>query len=222
MHVFYCKKCQQDSLTPVCEHCGAQIPSLQQAERFKWRYIRTPLGDTPTLLGAVKAVSLTVVSLLLLMFLGELIFSPDKRAALTMFMSSGLLPTVMFFVFLIVALICLFLALQGREEMHFVLDARGAHVQTWIAPSRIKCLARFIPYETYNIAVDPEGNQRMLVNEAHILWTDVCRVEIRRHACRIDLYRPSGFRFMSLYPDRQELEQLEGYIKQKLKHLVKR
>lgn len=222
MHVFYCKKCKQDSITPVCEHCGTQISSLQQAERYKWRYIRTPLGDTPTLLGAVKSIALTVITLLLLMFLGELIFSPDKQLALTMFTNSGLLPSVLIFSFLAVAMVCLFLALQGREEMHFVLDARGAHVQTWITPSRLRCLARFIPYETYNIAVDPEGNQRMLVNETHLLWADVCRVEIRRHACRIDLYRPAGFRFMSIYPDRQELEAIENYIKPRLKQLVKR
>ena len=222
MHVFYCKKCKQDSLTPICEHCGAQISSLQQAERYKWRYIRTPLGDTPTLLGALKAISLTVVSLLLLLFLGELIFSPDKRLAVTMFTNTGLLPSMLIFTFVTVALICLFLALQGREELHFVLDARGAHVQTWIVPSRLKCFARFIPYETYNIAVDPEGNERMLVSETHLLWADVCRVEIRRHACRIDLYRPSGFRFMSLYPERQELEAIENYIKPRLKQLVKR
>ncbi|MBQ9197054.1 MAG: hypothetical protein IJ157_07395 [Clostridia bacterium] len=222
MHVFYCKKCKQDSLTPICDHCGAQIASLNQAERYKWRYIRTPLGDTPTLLGAGKALSLTVITLLLLMFLGELIFSPDKRLALTMFTSSGLLPSVLIFSFLAAALICLFLGLQGREEMHFVLDARGAHVQTWIVPSRLKCAARFIPYEVYNIAEDVEGNQRMLVSESHLLWADVCRVEIRRRACRIDLYRPSGFRFMSLYPDRPELEAIENYIMPKMKQLAKR
>ncbi len=222
MHVYYCKKCKQDSVSPVCEHCGAQITALPQNERYKWCHIRTPLGDTPTLMGAVKALAMTVVSLLLLMFLGELIFAPDKRAAMTLFTNTGLLPTVLIFCFLAIVLICLFLALQGREEQHFVVNGRGAHVQTWITPSRLKCFARFIPYETYNIAVDSAGTQRMLIGESHLLWADVCRVEIRRHACRIDLYRPAGFRFMSLYPDRQEMEEIENYITPKMKQLVKR
>lgn len=222
MFVYYCKKCKRDSAAPVCEYCGTPIAASPQTTRFKWRHIRTPLGDTPTVMGAVKALVTTVVCLLLLMFLGELIFSPDKRAAVTMFTNSGILPTVLIFAFLAIGLICLVLALQGQEEMHFVLDNRGAHVQTWITPGKLKCLARFVPYETYNIAVDPEGNQRMLIGETHLLWTDVCRVEIRRHACRIDLYRPAGFRFMSLYPDRQELEAIENYIKPRMKQLVKR
>ena len=222
MFVYYCKKCKRDSSTQVCEYCGTPLAASPQNTRFKWRHIRTPLGDTPTLLEAVKLLVLTEVSLLLLVFLGELIFSPDKRAAVTMFATSGILPSALIFGFVGIALVCLALALQGREELHFVLDNRGAHVQTWIKPSRIKCFARFVPYETYNIAVDPEGNQRMLIAETHILWSDVCRMEIRRQACRIDLYRPASFRFMSVYPDRQELEAIENYTKSKLQKLVKR
>ena len=69
---------------------GAQITALTQNERYKWCHIRTPLGDTPTLMGAVKALAMTVVSLLLLMFLGELIFAPDKRAAMTYEVAGGM------------------------------------------------------------------------------------------------------------------------------------
>lgn len=221
MHVYYCKKCKTDSATPVCQFCGTPI-AVNQNERFKWRSIRTPLGDTPTLWGAFKALIVTVVALLVVLFLGELIVSPDKRAALTMFTNSGILPTVLIFCLAAAGVICLVLGLQGQEELHFVLDARGAHLQTWMTPSRLKCAARFIPYETYNIAVDPEGNERMLIGETHLLWVDVARCEIRRHACRIDLYRPSGFRFMSLYPEREELEAIENYIVPKMKQLAKR
>ena len=222
MFVYYCKKCKQDSASTVCEHCGTPIAVNAKSGRFKWRHIRTPLGDSPTLTGALKVLVMTVVCLLLLMFLGEVIFSPDKRAAVTMFATSGILPSTMIFAFLAVCVICLVLALQGREEMHFVLDNSGAHLQTWIAPSRLKCFARFVPYETYRIAVDPEGVQRMLISETHLLWPDVCRVEIRRRACRIDLYRPAGFRFMSVYPDREELEAIENYIMPRMKHLMHR
>lgn len=222
MFVYYCKKCKADSTTQVCEHCGAPITVSQQTTRVKWRHIRTPLGDTPTLLGAFRALLGSAASLLLLMFLGELIFSPDKRSALTMFSQSGVLALAFILLITLCAVICLVLGLQGREEMHFVLDSKGAHVQTWIIPSRLRCFARFVPYETYNIATDQEGNQRMLVGENHLLWTDVCRCEFRRHACRIDLYRPSGFRFMSLYPEREEMGFIEEYIVPKMKQLAKK
>lgn len=222
MYVYFCKKCKTDSSTPVCEHCGAAIPVTPQNTRIKWRHVRTPLGDTPTLLGAFRTLALTTVILLLLMFLGELIFSPDKRNAMTMFAQSGILP--MAFVLLVTgcAVICLVLGVQGREELHFVLDVKGAHVQTWIVPSRVRCLARAVPYEVYNIDKDQESGQRMLIGEAHLLWVDVCRCEFRRHACRIDLYRPSGFRFMSLYPQREEMGFIEDYIVPKMKQLARK
>jgi len=209
-------------MTPVCDHCGMPITALNQNERFKWRYIRTPLGDTPTLLGALRVMVVTMTVLVTLMFLGEIIFSPNKENAVRMFGYSGILPWALTLLIGGAAAICLVLGLQGREEMHFVVDARGAHLQTWIPPSRLKCLARSIPYEAYNIATDPEGNARMLIGETHLLWADVCRCEIRRHAGRIDLYRPSGFRFMSLYPERQEMEAIENYIMPKMKQLVHR
>ena len=120
----------------------------------------------------------------------------------------------------VIILLCL--GLQGREEMHYVLDKSGAHLQKWIEPGRIRCYARFLPYESYNIAKDNEGNARMLIGESHILWEDVCRYEVNKRACRIDLYRPAGFRFMTLYPEREELDAIVAYITPKMKQLVRR
>jgi len=222
MHVYYCKKCKADSMTPVCDCCGMPIASLNQNERFKWRVIRAPLGDTPVLMGALRTLGLTMLGLVLLLFLGELVFSPDKRSAVTMFTNSGILPWALIIFAVGAALICLVLGLQGQEERHFVVDNRGAHLQVWMEPTHLKCLTRFISYEPYNIARDPEGNPRMLVSETHLLWADVCRCEVRRHAGRIDLYRPSGFRFMSLYPEREEMEAIENYMTPRMKQLVRR
>ena len=67
-----------------------------------------------------------------------------------------------------------------------------------------------------------EGNARMLIGESHILWEDVCRYEVNKRACRIDLYRPAGFRFMTLYPEREELDAIVAYITPKMKQLVRR
>ena len=219
MLVYYCKKCKANSASPICEHCGAQINP--QGQRFIWRYVRTPLGDTPTLVGAFKLIALTVTCLVLFLFLGELIFSSDKRSALTMLSASGILPWALILLAFCVTVVLLVLALQGREELHFVLESRGAFVQTWIAPSRLKCLARFIPYERYGISRDAEGNERMLIGQTNLQWQDVCRYEVRRHAGRIDLYRPSGFRFMSIYPEREEMEAVEDYCKRHMKQLAK-
>lgn len=221
MRVFYCKKCKTDSPTPICDHCGAQITSLTQNERFKWRALRIPLGDTPTLLGAFRLLLWTVALLILVLFAGEVIVSPDKQQAMTMLTNSGILPWALLLLGAGAALILTDLALQGREEMHFVVDARGAHLQTWIEPTQIRCIARFVNYEATSITQLPDGSRRMLLSETHLLWNDVARCELRRHARRIDLYRPSSFRFMSLYVEEGEFDALLDYIKPKMKQLRK-
>lgn len=221
MHVYYCKKCKQDSLSPICEHCGMQIASLRQNERFKWCHIRTPLGDTPTLLGALKLLFLSMAGLLLAIFLGELIVSPEKKNAMAIISTSGLLPWSLILFAACAAVILLVLGLRGQEELHFVLDSRGAHLQVWISPTRIKCLTRFIAFDRYNLSQAPDGNLRMLVDEQHLLWNDVARCEIRRHAGRIDLYRPGSFRFMSLYPEPDEMQAIEAYLQQNMKQLAR-
>lgn len=221
MHVLYCKKCKINSASAVCSQCGARLDSPQN-ERYIWHYSRLPLGDAPTLMGAVRALAITVIALLLVMFVGELIFSPDKRAALTMFSTSGLVPSVLIFFFLALGAMALFLGLRGREELYYILDQKGARLQIWIDPSRVKCWARFLAYEPYKAKPDPEGIQRIMIAETQLLWNDVQRVEIRRRASRIDLYRPASFRFMSLYPDPDELDEIENYIIPRMKYLSKK
>jgi len=222
MHVYYCRKCKRDSASPICEHCGGQIASLNQNERFRWRSLRVPLGDTVTVMGALKALFLTLLTLMLILFAGELLFSPDKAAAVKLLTMGGVLPWMLIFLAAGAGVILLVLGLQGQEEMHYVIDHRGAHLQTWIQPGRIKCYARFLPYEEHNIVPGPGGEMRMMIGESHILWDDVCRYEVHKRAGRIDLYRPSGFRFMSLYPEQGEMDVLVGYITPRMKHLVKK
>ena len=163
MHVFYCKKCKKDSLTPICEHCGQPSTALSSNERFKWRAIRVPLGDARSIWGALKVLALAEILLILFCFIGELLVAQDKQMALTMLTGSGMLPWALVFFGLGAVIILLCLGLQGREEMHYVLDKSGAHLQKWIEPGRIRCYARFLPYESYNIAKDNEGNARMLI-----------------------------------------------------------
>jgi len=222
MHVYYCRKCKRDSASPVCEHCGVQITSLNQNERFRWRALHVPLGDTAAVMGAFKMLFGTALLLLAILFLGELLFSQNKQSAMALMTMSGVLPWLLLFLAIGAALSLLVLGLQGQEEMHYVIDNRGAHLQVWIAPSRIKCYARMIPYEKYKIAPGPGGEPRMMIDESHLLWEDVCRCEIRKRAGYIDLYRPAGFKFMTIYPDQGEMDALVNYIQPRLKHLTKK
>lgn len=220
MHAYYCRKCKRDSASPVCEFCGVQISSLNQNERFRWRALRVPLGDTATVVGAIKVLFLTLLVLTLILFSGEMLFSADKSSAVNMLTMGGVLPWMLVFFAAGAGIILLMLGLQGQEELHYVVDGRGAHLQTWIVPSRLKCYARFLPYEEFNIAPGPGGEPRMMIGESHIIWDDVCRFEVRKRAGRIDLYRPSGFRFMSLYPEREEMDALVNFIMPRMKHLA--
>ena len=69
MHVFYCKKCKKDSLTPICEHCGQPITALSSNERLKWRAIRVPLGDARSIWGALKVLALAEIPPLFMVIL---------------------------------------------------------------------------------------------------------------------------------------------------------
>ncbi len=222
MHVYYCRKCKRDSASPVCEHCGVQITSLNQNERFRWRTLRVPLGDTQTVLGALKVLFFTLLVLTMVLFIGELLFSQNKASAVNLLTMGGLLPWMLIFLAAGAGLILLVLGLQGQEEMHYVIDYHGAHLQTWIVPGRIKCYARFLPYEEYNIVPGPDGEKRLMISESHLVWEDVCRCEVSRRAGRIDLYRPSGFKFMSIYPEREEMDAVVNYMNARMKHLVKK
>ena len=106
MHVFYCKKCKKDSLTPICEHCGQPITALSSNERFKWRAIRVPLGDARSIWGALKVLALAEILLILFCFIGELLVAQDKQMALTMLTGSGMLPWALVFFGLGAVIIC--------------------------------------------------------------------------------------------------------------------
>lgn len=220
MRVYYCRKCKTDSAAPICEHCGMQITALQQNERFKWQASRLPLGDATTVLGVLRTLSLILVLLAVILFLGELFFSPDKQTAVSLFVSSGLVPRLLILFALSAAAALLVLGLQGREELHYEVNHRGAHLQVWIAPSRLRCLARCIPYDPYSIVRDREGVQHMKVGETHILWEDVMRYVVRKRAGRIELYHPAGYRFLTLYPEQEEMDALVQYMTPRMKQLV--
>lgn len=222
MHVYYCKKCKQDSVSPVCEHCGVQIASLNQNERFRWKMVRVPLGDSASVGSILRALIITGLLLMMFLFIGELLFAADKRMAVQLMTMTGALPWVAAMLCIGTGAALLVLGLQGQEEQHFVLDARGAHVQTWIIPSRIRCMTRFLRYDEESIAEGPDGEMHMMIGESHIVWADVCRYEVKKRAGRIDLYRPAGFRFMSIRPEREEFDAVVQYIAPRLKHLGKK
>ena len=135
--------------------------------------------------------------------------------------ASGVLPWALILFAACAAVILLVLGLRGQEELHFVLDSRGAHLQVWISPTRLKCLTRFIAFDRYSLSQAPDGNLRMLVDERHLLWNDVSRCEIRRHAGRVDLSRPGSFRFMSVSPEPEEMQAIEAYLQQNMKQLAR-
>jgi len=219
MHTYYCRKCKRDSMSPVCEYCGTQISALNQNERFRWKMLRMPLGDGATLASALRVLIVALTILFLYLFIGELVSSPDKQRAIFLITMNGELPWLLLMLGVGAGAVLLMLGLQGVEERHFVLDSRGAHLQIWIEPSRRKCFARLMRYDERRIAAGPDGEARMMIGESHIVWSDVCRYEVKKRACRIDLYRPSSFRFMSIYAEKEEFDAVQQYTAQRLKHL---
>jgi hypothetical protein len=216
MYFFYCRKCGTDNETNVCDTCGRQLKNT--AARYMWRIARVPVLDGIAVRGILRVLLYAELLLLFVLVAAEYLLTdfPQARDLLT---ASGLLETLLVFYLAGAFLGILTLALQGREEVRYVLDPKGAHLQTWICPSRIRCWSRFLSYDKRVFLTDSTGGPCMLARETHLLWADVRRAEFRQRASRIDLFRPSVFLFMSLWIPREEYSQAADLVASRTKHI---
>jgi hypothetical protein len=216
MYFFYCRKCGTDNETNVCDTCGRTLKNT--SARYMWRVARVPVLDGVAVRSILRA--LLYAELLLLFGLTAAQYLLKSFTEARDLLTSGGLLTALLECYLAGALLgILVLALQGREEVRYVLDPKGALLQTWICPSRLRCWTRFLSYDKRVFLTDSTGGPCMLARETHLLWADVRRAEFRARASRIDLFRPSAFLFMSLKIPRAEYGQAADLVASRTKHI---
>ncbi len=213
MLIYYCAKCQKQNMHNRCDTCGKALPGT--AARYIWSDYRLPLADTVKVGAFVRTVLMALALRITVMLLLEYILTGHH--AVNFLTGSGILPALVQLFFIAVAVGLGVLLLQGRENVQYALDPKGALKRTWITPTRLNCLARGIRYDKRAIQYNADGVPFLMAHEEYLTWQDTSRYSLRPHSGRIKLYRPYSFVFMTLYVPRESYEGAAAMITAKVK-----
>lgn len=204
----YCKHCKAESPGDTCQTCGKRASAA--AQRNVWSASFLPLTDSRTWKSILLTLVLAcVLCFLLLIGLDALLLGPSGASRVL----QGNLPALIFSILPLGLLIAfLFLYLQGRETLVFVLDPRGAHLQTWHEPSRKKSWARLQTADASRDVPNPAGSMMHLSQERHMLWQDVQSVQYKPHQSLILLYHTPHCAPMVLRLPQAEYEMAAAYV----------
>jgi len=203
----YCKRCKLESPGENCRQCGKHAAAT--AQRDVWSIASVPLADGRTW----KSISIalcSVAALLAVAIFGlEAVVSPDKVARLW----TSSLPRLIFLILpLGLMLSFLFLLMQGREVIVYVLDPQGAHLQTWHQPSRLKSWARLQSADPNANVPQQDGTVMHLSQERHLMWGDVQAVRYKPRSAAIYLYHTPHLAPMVLKLPPDEYETATRYV----------
>ncbi len=204
----YCNKCKAESPSDVCQTCGKRASA--NAQRDVWSAAFLPLSDGRTW-KSILIVLVVVTGLLLAVLFGlEALLNGSTRTAQ---MWQGNLPALIFSILPLGLLLSfLLLFLQGKEILVYVLDPRGAHLQTWHEPSRKKSWARLQSSDPALNVPNPAGGLMHLSQERHMVWSDVQSVRYKPGSCTILLYHTPHLAPMVLRMPQQEYETAAAYV----------
>ena len=168
MIVSYCKKCKLESEGAVCQNCGKRASA--SSIRDVWRTVRVPGADAGAWRSAVGVLSFTVLLLLAVLLLAERFGTSAQNFAV----SAGTLISAVAVAGVIgLLLVVAAYSLQGREEIRYILDMEGAHMQTWYRASRIHAWARLQRANMSAAVQSRDGAKYIKAEERHLLWRDI-------------------------------------------------
>ena len=205
----YCKRCRMESPGDVCSGCGRRATA--SLLRDKWSVDSIPLRDGRTWRTAFSALLGASGLLLAAVFGLEAVFGGPARVALLW--RSALIRVTLAFAVIGLAVVFLFLLLQGREANVFTLDAIGAHQHTLHGPQKWKSWARLQSADPAKDIPQQDGTVLHLSQERHMLWKDVVSVQYRPERSMILLYLTPHFAPMTLKLPAGEYEMAESFVK---------
>ena len=184
----YCKKCNQE-VAPgdICPICGTKL--AKSATHAAWVLERKPVADWMCWNAILRwLLPAGTVVLALAMLLEGLSGGPEAVEKLF----RGTFPvTLLILLGVLLILVLLALALQGRELMDYVVDSRGVHVTRYLPdPTPLKLLLRLKSPGMIR-QVDPESRPPILrLGEQDLPWRAVSRVQLWPEKCYILFYAP--------------------------------
>lgn len=204
----YCNKCKAESPGDVCRQCGKKASPA--AQRNVWSAAFLPLSDGRTWKSILLVLVLVVGLCLGILFGLEALLSGSAKTAR---MWQGNLPALIFSILPIgLILSFLFLFLQGKEILVYVLDPKGAHMQTWHEPSRKKSWARLQTADERMNVPNQNGSMMHLSQERHMVWQDVQGVRYKPQSCLILLYHTPHLAPLVLRLPQNEYEAAAAYV----------
>lgn len=212
MIVSYCKKCKIESEGGVCQQCGKRAPA--SAVRDVWRTVRVPSADTGTWRSAVAALS----CIIMLLAVGLLVAERFSSSAQGFSASVGGLISAIAIAGVIGLLIMLAaLSLQGREEIRYILDTDGVHMQTWYRASHLHAWTRLQHSGMKSAIQSRDGSKYIKAEERHLIWRDIDEINYSPSTGTIRLYRTPHLAPFVLRIPPEEYEMAESLIKKHTK-----
>ncbi len=212
MIVSYCKKCKVESEGSVCQQCGKRATA--SSTRDVWHTIRVPGADGSAWCSGVAALLWVVIILLISLLLIERMNTTANRFAGSM---SSLISGVAI-AGVIGLLLCLAaFSLQGREEIRYILDMDGAHMQVWYRASPVHALARLQRISMKSATPSRDGTKYVKAEERFLHWRDVNEIRCSPSTGTIRLYRVPHLAPFILRIPPEEYELAEALVKKHAK-----
>lgn len=190
----YCKKCKQEVWPDtVCSICGQKLPANNL--RISWSYNLAPVRDFLSW-NSILRVALPVLILIMLIITG-VEFGRKGVLGVQTLLAQGFLSLLLMLMAVTMAAVLVALLLRGREEVRYILDGKGVHMQVWqVKPSFIKRIFNMIPREAQQ---GTAGQYEWMLEEKHIPWIKLCRVGFWPDRDKILLYSPRFYLAAALH-----------------------
>ncbi len=190
----WCKKCKQEVMPDsVCPLCGQKLPA--NSLRLSWAYEFAPVRDFLSW-NSILRVALPVLALLMLLIIG-VEWGRKGLLGVQALLAQGVWGLLLLLAAAMMLAALLMLLTRGREDVRYILDSKGVHVQVWQAkPSLFKRVFRMVPDQGQT---GLPGQTMWMLEERHIPWPMLRRVAFWPDKDKILLYNPRFWLCLTLH-----------------------
>ncbi len=210
----YCARCKAEVTSMgVCPRCGKRL--TKASERFSFVTERRPLTDWFCWNAALRVA----VPALLLVFLWALLFAAvtEGETGIGNLLKQGLSGMLLTILLILLGILCLLFALQGRETVRYVLDREGAHAYIYLRAPGALCLWAHLTTKNGLQALQAEAPEtppegQLYLRRTDVRWAQVRRVQYWTQTRTALLYRPHWWQAMAIRCPEAEYAQAEAWL----------
>jgi hypothetical protein len=191
--------------------CGQKLS--ENSLRLSWSFGLAPVRDFLSW-NSILRVALPVLILLMLVIAG-VEFGRKGILGVQALLAQGFLSLLVMLTAAMMAVAFTALLLRGREEVRYILDGKGVHMQVWqVKPSFIKRIFKMIPPDAKSGSM---GQYEWMLEEKHIPWAKLHRVGFWPDRDKILLYSPRFYMAAALHALPETYDDAVRYIYEHVK-----